>query len=58
MTNTTNAYGLTDDEMQALLEATPEQIATAAAEVARDPNFWVDLLRAFLEGFIRGLNRA
>jgi hypothetical protein len=56
MTNNTR-FDLTDAEMQALQEATPEQLAAAAAELSQDPAFWAEMVRAFVEGFMRGLSK-
>lgn len=56
MTRTTR-YDLTETEAQALAQATPEEIAAAAAQLTRDPGFWMEMVRAFGEGFLRGLTR-
>jgi hypothetical protein len=50
-------YDLTQAEAQAFEEATTEEIVTAAAELARDPGFWMEMVRAFGNGFLRGLTR-
>ena len=54
MTNT-NRYELTAEEREALMNATPEEIALAAAEAVKDKAFWQQIGNAFLEGFVRGL---
>jgi hypothetical protein len=54
----TDDYGLTPEEVQALAQATPQQIAEAATLLARDPKFWASIIKAFVEGCIRGLTTA
>ena len=46
---------LTPDERAALAQGTAKDYAKAITELATDPNFWGDLGKAFLTGFIRGL---
>ena len=54
-------YDLTPEERRIIAEATPEQWAQAAADIATDRQFWQDLgatmVKAFAEGFQRGMNR-
>ena len=50
-------YDLTAAEKEALAQATPEQIAEAAAELVREPEFWAELAGSFVEGFLRGLTK-
>jgi glutamine synthetase len=54
-------FDLTPEERRAIAEATPEQWAEAAADIATDRQFWQELgatmLQAFAEGFERGLTR-
>jgi hypothetical protein len=55
MNTDTTRYALTPDEVEALRQATPEQLVEAAAELAQDPQFWAAMAEAFGEGFLRGL---
>ena len=48
---------LTAEEVQAVVTATPEQIAEAVGECVKDKAFWVGLVEAFLEGLLRGGGR-
>ena len=54
-------FDLTPDEQRAIAEATPQDWAKAAADIATDRHFWQELgatlLRSFVNGFERGLNR-
>lgn len=56
-----NRYDLTPEERRAIAEATPEQWAEAAADIATDGKFWQELgatmVQAFFEGMQRGLDR-
>ena len=56
-----NRYDLTPEERRAIAEATPEQWAEAAADIATDRQFWQDLgdtmLQAFVQGLMRGLTK-
>jgi hypothetical protein len=56
-----NRFDLTPEEHRAIAEATPEQWAEAAADIATDGQFWQGLvatmIQSFIEGFERGMNR-
>ena len=51
----TTRFDLTDEEVEAFARATPKQIAEAAAELARDPEFWKEMAQEFAAGLLRGL---
>jgi hypothetical protein len=48
---------LTPAERQAIATATPEDWAKAAADAARDPEFWIQLGTAIVTGFLQGVAR-
>jgi hypothetical protein len=52
-----NRFDLTPEEQRILAEATPEQWAEVAQTLGRDPEFWVELGQAIVQGFFQGLSR-
>lgn len=52
-----NRFDLTPEEQQAIANATPEDWAQAANDLARDPEFWGELGTAIVQGFFQGLMR-
>jgi hypothetical protein len=50
-------FDLTPEEQQAIAQATPEQWAEAAADIATDPQFWQEMGAAIVQGFCQGLLR-
>jgi hypothetical protein len=54
-------YDLTPEERRIIAEATPEELAAAAADLVQDGQFWRELgatiVQGFCTGFLRGLDR-
>ena len=46
---------MTPAERKALTEATPKDWIAAIAELVTDPGFWGEMVTAFLNGMVRGL---
>ena len=51
----TDRYDLTPEEREALMNATPEEIAQAAQDAVKDPEFWAQISACFVRGFLTGL---
>jgi hypothetical protein len=51
-------FNLTDDQKRILADTTPEQWAETAEACAKDPQFWQDLGKAVMEGFLDGVAQA
>lgn len=47
-----NEIQLTAEELDLLARSTPTDWAETVTEVTKDPNFWGDVAKAFLEGFL------
>jgi hypothetical protein len=51
-------FNLTDDQKRILADTTPEQWAEVAINLSKDPEFWKDLGKAVVEGFLDGITQA